>query len=586
MALRAAKQLYPQLEISFLARERFSAAACRVPWIKAVIPLSTDALLGPVLSGEKNEVEALADIASWAEPWDMIINWSYSEASSYLTGLLPGRVKLGYTRRSDGSFYGADGWSHYIQAIIQGGVSQDIHLTDILTTQLLTALQIHLGEPFPNGNAQVTSKTFFNLILSESQSLLDQMDPLRKWITIQIGCGQESKTWDVKNWVKLALWVLGRNPEHGIVVLGGKEDRVKSEAFLQEFSATAPSLVSSLLVWVGETSFDLWASAISKSQWLFSCDTAAIHLASVLGTRVLNVSVGPVRFSETGPYGNGHYVVTSGLACEACLSASIQTQHTCRENVSPEAVYGVWAYASREWSHFRQIPLEKYFSQLGWARHLESVLVFRSRIRNSHDGGGVVYDPVNKQEASMRDWTAKVMGHIARFWYCGWTPPVGQELKRESINPLLVQQLRSLQESTEVLSKIFLQAEKTASQLNRKGSSLKSENIMGVGDREELQHLGNALADLEDLIERVVKTHPPLLGFFHMQKVLMHNLRGTHVAELGKESASNYRQLYEGVQIYKDWVEFTLKLVKPVAVKPKNPLLECHSKFPGKDLLP
>ena len=53
MALRAAKQLYPNLEIHFVAREKFAAAAKRTPWIESVITLPTDALLSPVLRGEK-----------------------------------------------------------------------------------------------------------------------------------------------------------------------------------------------------------------------------------------------------------------------------------------------------------------------------------------------------------------------------------------------------------------------------------------------------------------------------------------------------------------------------------------------------
>ena len=59
MALRAAKQLYPQLEIHFLVRERFSNAAKRISWLSSVITLPTDALLGPFLAGTKDETRQL-----------------------------------------------------------------------------------------------------------------------------------------------------------------------------------------------------------------------------------------------------------------------------------------------------------------------------------------------------------------------------------------------------------------------------------------------------------------------------------------------------------------------------------------------
>jgi ADP-heptose:LPS heptosyltransferase len=48
MALRAAKQLYPNLEIHFIARERFAEAAKRVSWIQKVIPFPTEAILSGV----------------------------------------------------------------------------------------------------------------------------------------------------------------------------------------------------------------------------------------------------------------------------------------------------------------------------------------------------------------------------------------------------------------------------------------------------------------------------------------------------------------------------------------------------------
>src|SRR3954467_257318 len=94
MALRAAKQLYPQLEIHFLARDRFAAAAKRTPWIESVITLPTEQILGPVLRGEKPEKHAMGDLARWLSPlteksWDMVVNWSYSESSSFLTSLIP-----------------------------------------------------------------------------------------------------------------------------------------------------------------------------------------------------------------------------------------------------------------------------------------------------------------------------------------------------------------------------------------------------------------------------------------------------------------------------------------------------------------
>jgi ADP-heptose:LPS heptosyltransferase len=578
MALRAAKQLYPQLEIHFLAREKFAAAAKRTPWIEKVITLPTEQLLGPVLRGEKEEKQAMGDLARWAaplleKPWDMVVNWSYSESSSFLTALVPGRVKLGYTRsRKDLSFSSADGWSHYIQAVIQGSVPQNIHLTDVLTTQFLTALQIHCGDPSNEGNAPVTSKSFFQLEIGERD--LEWGDFSRKWIGIQLGAGAEAKTWSPANWAKFVRLILKRHPECSIVLLGGKEDSERARLFMQELDLRGRES-RNLLSLVGQTDFDLWASVVGRCSWIVAGDTAVVHLASVLGTRVFNLSIGPVRWTETGPYGNGHYVLSSQRPCAGCSARSLNTiEHSCRTDVTPEAAYAAWSYASSEWAHRRQTAIEEHFALHGSQEGLAGISVHRSRIRNSNDGGGVVYEPLIHRPLSLEAWLGQVNGHIARSWYCGWVPPVGGEIRRELISPQLIQKLRELSEAATVLAKICEQATRSAKELKDRSSRLRSDKIMRLQDRDELRVLGRKLMDLDALVERMGKVNPSLAGFAQMSKVLMHNLKSTHLADLGEESASAYRQLGDGVKILGDWLKHTIGLARPVAIQSGLPQKE------------
>ena len=554
MALCAAKQLYPNLEICFVAHENFAAAAKKVAWINEVITFPTEQILRPIMNGEKTETQGLGDVARWIAPlvrekWDFVVNWSYSEASSFLTGILPARVKLGYTRRPDSSFSCSDGWSHYIQAIVQSGTDQNIHLTDILTTQLLTALQIHCGEPVDAGNSAVTSKGFFNLQSAEntlgSPWPKAWKDPSKKWFAIQLGAAHASKTWDAVNWAKLANYTLNRHPEFNLVILGGGSEKGLEKTFLANLDSKHLS-AGRLFSMVGKTTFDLWAEAVGHCQWIMAGDTAAIHLASVLGTRVLNISVGPVRWSETGPYGNGHYVVSSALPCTGCEMRAKNAAHTCRETVTPEAAYATFAYAFSEWSHRRQMPIEKHFAQLGWSKELESVRIFRSKIRASGEGGGVSYEPMIQRSFTIKDWNAQVMGQIARSWYCGWVPPIGQEMSRSMINPGLIQSLRHLDESSKVFEKICVEAAKTSQLFQNKSASLASDKVMRISDKEILRDLGKKLMELDILVERVATANEPLLPFSRMSKVLMHNLKGDHLADLGRESAESYHLLNQG----------------------------------------
>jgi hypothetical protein len=310
---------------------------------------------------------------------------------------------------------------------------------------------------------------------------------------------------------------------------------------------------------VGLTTFDLWISAISKCQWIFTADTAAVHLASVLGTRILNLywGEGAPQYSERGPYGTGHYLLT-------CDTTSGQPG-----DITPETAYVVWLYGSNEWATRGQVSLETHALRLGWGDYLKKSNVLRSRIRDANDGGGVVYDALLKKPIDLNHWCSMVMGHVARSWYCGWVPPIGKELVREDIGPQLIQKLREFQESADVLLKICERGTQTALTLHRKTSSMKSNKIMGIQDREELRELGNTLMELENLIDRLVTTQPALLPFSKMSKVLMHHLKGEHLSDLGRETANSYKQLKEGVQIFLDWTRFTLNISKPMAIQPK-----------------
>jgi hypothetical protein len=231
--------------------------------------------------------------------------------------------------------------------------------------------------------------------------------------------------------------------------------------------------------------------------------------------------------------------------------------------------------------------MEEHFNQLGWAESLYPVRVYRSKIRSSTDGGGVYYEAVMRYPLGINDWTAAVMGHVARSWYCGWVPPIGQELTRETLGPTLIKNLRALQEATETLHKICEKASRIALTLNQKSTALKSQKLMGVQDREEIQDIGKSLADLEDLIDRLAKTHSPLRAFSQMSKVQLHHLKSDDLAEMGKETAQGYRHLNEGVQIFRDWIKYTLTLIKPVAIQSATiTTLESHPKPSDKELSP
>lgn len=552
MALRAAKQLYPELEITFVCHENMSAAASRTPWIRSVHAFPTDLFLKPILHKARTPENLVPELAAWVEPlvespWDFVMNWTFSEASSHLTALLPAKLKLGYSRTYDGTFRTLDGWSHYIQAIVQSDTRQSIHLTDILTTQLLTALQVHFGEPQDPGDATVTSKSFFQLDRSDSISE-NWNHPGTKWIAIQL---DPRSSWKGIDYAKLASKILRRHDDTSIIILGERESLGIETALMHalEEEISDPEMIEDRVVSkVAQTSFDAWAKVIAGSQWLISSDNAALHLASVLGTRVLNISGKRTRFEETGPYGNGHYVL---------------------RNSNPDAAYAVWTYASTEWQHRRELSIQSHFTNLEIGSALGDLEVYRSKIRPSESGGGVYYEPIFQRQVTLQDWFSQVLSHCARKWYCGWVPEIGQELSRTELSPDLVQSLRKLEEGSFVLDRIYLEASRVATRLHEKASKLKSEKLMKTSDREALADLGSQLQELENLIDRVGNAQEPMKPFVRLTKILLHNAEGEKISKIAESTSEAYKFLRLGTELMREWISHTLGLAKPVAVAPE-----------------
>ncbi len=543
LALRATQQLYPRMEITLVCRENFADLAREADWLREVVAL-------PLLEKSENIKEMMGPAARWISPliqsesWDMIVNWSYSEASSYLTALLPAKLKLGYTRRKDLDFSSGDAWSQFIHGAVQESLDPGIHFTDMITTQLLTALQVQFGEPADAGNQSVTGRDFFNRLPISGDPILD---PSRIWIGLQIDSNYKSSEWS-----RLIKLVLERHPEVQIVLLGDKHQRELTREVSQtcHHQGMDPRRIVSL---VGETDAELWIDVLGQCRWVITCSPLPAHLASLLGTRVLQISNLKDPSWIQAAYGNQHLLIST-------------TDE--KVPVAPEAVYAAWSFGQYEKIHPEFWSFSKHLDRLGFSSLTEWTELKRSSIRPSDEGGGVSYDSEFERPMTTHEWVSLVHAQIARQWYCGWNPPVGSELRRSRINGPLMQDLRALDESSGVLARVLGEAARTAEQFHTKSTKLKSEKLMSLSDKQELETLGRRLLELQKLVERLAAADQNLALFSSMLKVMMHNLAGDQISEISKETLLSYRQLEQGALLMRNWIQHTLRLSRPAVVAP------------------
>jgi ADP-heptose:LPS heptosyltransferase len=536
MALKAAKQLYPELKIDFLCHSRHSDSAKRVTWIQKVFALPTEEWTKPIQSGEKSESEILKQVAKWTnqmidQRWDIIANWSYSSASSFLTALLPGRYKLGVSRGKDGTIAYCDEWSVYIDGVINGGFIQNIHRIDILTTQLLTTLQIQFHKPTQGENETITSRGFFNLDYQAILPTVREIDLTRKWIMVDLS-ENSNHSISLADWKSFLLTTLEKQVDYYIGVVG-TSDLVLT---LKSTMPTHPRLQFHTDV-VG---FDPVCYWLSRAQWVITASLPTVQIASVLGTRILYLCESQKDLYQFGPYGTGHYVI-----------------------LKPNKVQldAVWRYASTEWTHMRRITVSEYInSDTNTEINLDA---FRTKIRPVDEGGGVLYEPLLKKHMSYEDWCANVLGQVARYWYCGWVAPIGQEIEAYHLNPFLLQEIRKSDETTKAFLKICRELVKHTLRLSNRASKLKSENVMSISDKMEITAMGKEILEMEELLDRLGRTTYPLESFCRISKILMHNIEEEKLSGLSRQTAAHYKKMADGIKLFRDWLKHTLQLAKP-----------------------
>ncbi len=534
MALKAVRHLYPEMSIQVIARKEASGPLKRIEWLDGVLETpKCEAGEDPVLK-----------VAQWIDQvinrnYDVLANWTFSDRyarrAAIITSLIPAMVKVGDYVRDDSTMGSCDAWSMYRQAWAKDpAIDQDIHHTDIITTELLTILQIHAGDPSPDaGSNTVTSKYFFKNITNEQPKAWINRPKGLKWVAVHA----DSLSERAAEWVQM---VLRRNPDFGVVVIG---DAYLGDALETERVITLGS----------DLHFDALVSVLSQASWLVSGKHPIVDLASLVNLRVfyspeLTSREFSLKWTEEGPYGNGHVAVSF------------------ENEWQPEVAYAAWSFYQGEWFHKNTLTVEGHFENLGIRDSLKSIQLFKSRIRPANEGGGVCYEFVAGQPREFEAWMYRVRGQMARAWFCGWLPSIEQEVAKLTLSPELVKRIRSVNDSVQVIEKLAIQGRNVALELSQCAQKSKTGYLMSVEDRDLIEEHGKKLLEVEALIARVIQVEPELRCLLRWYQQMMHNLDGQTVAQMAKETMQAFDLMTEGLELVSAYTKRTLDQAKPKSV--------------------
>lgn len=289
-AIRALKRQNPGARITLLTREKFAAAAEGLEAVDEVITLPVKEVLVPLVQDNMDAASAHAHLKAFihelkARGFDKVVNFSFSPVSSYITHLVqPESAKVsGYSRTEDGYLAIPDDMSAYFYAQVGPGRANRFHLAEIFGT-LCSADLIEQDWAAPQ--------------LAQYDTKIEG-----RFIALHIGASEGHKTLTPEKWVSILSQFKTQNAGVSVALIGATNERAIAETILAS--------VSGLQIhdFVGRTSLTETFSIVAQAALLVGADSAPMHMASLTGTKCLNLSVGLVNFWETGPRAKGSLVM-------------------------------------------------------------------------------------------------------------------------------------------------------------------------------------------------------------------------------------------------------------------------------------
>ncbi len=146
-----------------------------------------------------------------------------------------------------------------------------------------------------------------------------------------IACGpgtkMQAKDWGQDNWRKLLGRLSSEMPEHGLVLVGAKEDAAMTEYAAAEWRGPVANLCG---LPPRET-----AAVLRRTELFLGPDSGQMHLAAAYGVPCAIVFSSRIRRGTWFPAGRGHEVVYHKVECSHCnLQVCIENQRKCIMSIS------------------------------------------------------------------------------------------------------------------------------------------------------------------------------------------------------------------------------------------------------------
>ena len=480
--------------------------------IKDVIKLLNNVMLVECFNYLDNIINQVNDTC-----YDMVINFTHSNSSAVLTPLINAMEVRGLTMDEEGHSFKKHPWIKYLFNVIPGRKYNPFHLCDM-------HLKAGGAIPYKNGlhlNVPDDMVEWADVLLMRNN--VGENDLL---IGFHVGASAEDKRWHTRSFARLADR-LAESLGAKILLTGSVSEGSYGEEF-ESISKTRP------LNFIGKTDIKELTALIKRCDLFVSNDSGPLHIATAVGTKAINISLASVHFRETGPYGNGHYIIKADIPCSPCHFFSDCPDMVCKGVINEDNVFELtkMAMSKEELTWIEDSPL--------W----RDVQIYRSYF---DDDGLVEFKPLIKRPLTKemlfthiyrQTWLKILDGKdsfnvdyvsrslIERFndWY-----------EIESID------VRIIEEDFNALIRLNTLADMGLSRVKMIAKEVKRDNP----DAGWIKEIWKDIPTIDKEIETVGYTHPPLLPLTTFFKYGKEGLEGRDIAALSEETCVLYSELKE-----------------------------------------
>jgi 3-deoxy-D-manno-octulosonic-acid transferase/heptosyltransferase-1 len=313
-SLAEIRRLYPDAHITWVVEEDAADLVKNHPSLDSVLISRRKIWIKEFQAGKlkKPLQEIMIFIKNLRQrPYDLVVDFHGLFKSAIIVFLSRGKRKLGY-----------DSWQELSGLFLNEKIPEDMNKH---------AVDRYLD--FPRYLGANTEKALFELPLNkeadESAQILLRKYHLEdnEFIAINPVALWETKLWNDTKFARLADLI--HSELHMKVVFTGSE-----KAIIENITSLMTTEGINL---GGATTLLNLAYIYQKAKLVITTDSGPMHLAAAKGTPVIAL-FGPTDPARTGPYGTGHQIIRTDIACSPCFLKKCSTKK-CMEDISPEQVF-------------------------------------------------------------------------------------------------------------------------------------------------------------------------------------------------------------------------------------------------------